>query len=233
VYNEIGDDMFDRLELLIGDKINLIRDKHIAIIGIGGVGGYACEALVRSGIGKITIIDNDIIDITNLNRQIISIKSNIGKYKTDEWERRLKEINPDIVVNNLKLFLTKDNINVLNGIDYIIDACDTVETKKELILYSIKNNVKIISSMGTGNKMDPSKLKIMDIRKTSYDPLAKVIRKFVKDNHIKDNIMVVSSTEEQVRKIDKVIPSSVFVPGVCGLLLANYVINDIIKENYE
>ena len=224
--------MLDRLEILIGDKINEIKSKTVLIVGVGGVGGYAVEALVRSGIGKIIIVDNDIIDITNLNRQIISLNSNIGRYKVDVLEERIKDINPSCEVVKVNEFLTKKNtINLFNTkIDYIVDACDTMDVKKELIRISISNYIKLISSMGTGNKLNPSKLEIMDLRKTSYDPIAKILRKMLKDEKINKKIMVVSSTEKSITTNSKTIGSTSFVPATAGLLCASYVINDIVGE---
>lgn len=223
--------MFDREIKLIGiDNLEKIKTKVVAVIGLGGVGGYAVEALIRGGISNIIIVDYDTIDITNLNRQIISSQNNIGKYKTDICEERIKSINPLCNVIKINTKLTLDNLNILFSydIDYIVDACDTLVIKQELIKESIKRNIKLISSMGTGNKLNPELLKIVDIRKTSYDPLAKKIRKFVKENNIKEKVMVVSSTEKG-KKCDGIISSISFVPSVSGLLCASYVINDIIK----
>ena len=227
--------MFNRLELLIGNKLDLIKSKTILIIGLGGVGGYALESIVRSGIEKVIIVDYDIIDETNLNRQILAISNNIGRKKVDEAEARVKQINPNCKVIKIDKKIMSDNINVLfeEKIDYIIDACDTVETKKELIRQSLKRKIKLISSMGTGNKLNPSKLEIIDIRKTSYDPLSKVIRKMVKDEKIKEKIMVVSSTEQPIKTNSKTIGSTSFVPAVAGLLCASYIINDIIGDKNE
>ena len=223
---------FERLELLIGNKINEIRKKNVLIIGLGGVGSYAVEALVRSGIENITIVDNDVISITNLNRQLMTYQNNIGNYKTDEIEKRILSINPNCKINKITKFVTLDNITELfnEKFDYIIDACDTVTIKIELIRISKKNNIKLISCMGTGNKMDPSKLKIMDIRKTNYDPIAKIIRRIVKNERIKGKIMVVCSDEEPFTKIKNIIPSNSFVPATAGLLCASYVINDIVGD---
>ena len=152
--------MFERLELLIGEKVELIKSKTVLIIGIGGVGGYALESIVRSGIGKVIIVDYDIIDETNLNRQIISLKKNIGLKKVDVAYKRIKEINPDCNVVKIDEKILPDNIDILfeENIDYVIDACDTVEVKKELIRECLKRKIKLISSMGTGNKLDPTKL---------------------------------------------------------------------------
>lgn len=222
--------MLDRLELLVKDKIKDIKTKHVLVIGLGGVGGYTVESLVRSGIETITIIDYDKIDITNLNRQIISNIGNVGCYKVDEWEKRIKLINPNCKIYKIKDKITIENIDILfqNKVDYIIDACDTVSVKKELILKCIDKKIKFISCMGTGNKMDPSKLKIMDIRDTNYDPLARIIRKMVKDKKIKDKIYVVASNEIPIKR-DK-IGSNAYVPSTAGLLLTSYVINDIVGE---
>lgn len=222
-----------RLEIMIGkENIEKIKDKTVLILGLGGVGSYALEAIIRSGINNIVIVDNDIVDITNLNRQLMTLNSNIGMLKTDVWEERIKDINPSCNILKINKFITKENISILfeQKIDYVIDACDTIETKKQLIRECIKRKIKLISSMGTGNKLDPSKLEIKDVRKTSYDPIAKIIRKMVKDENIKEKIIVVSSTEEPIKTNDKTIGSNSFVPSVAGLLCASYVINDIIGD---
>lgn len=227
--------MLDRLELLVGkENIEKIKNTKVLIIGIGGVGGYTLESLVRSGIENITIVDYDTIDITNLNRQIISLDSNIGNYKVEEAKKRIENINKKCNVKIINEKISLDNFDILNieSYDYVIDACDTVEVKKEIIRRCLKNNIKFISSMGTGFKMDPSKLQIMDVRKTSYDPLAKIIRKMVKDEKLKGKIMVVSSTEE--KKVNsKTIASNSFVPAIAGLMCTSYVINDIVGEKNE
>ena len=224
--------MFERFELLIGDKINNIKNKTILLLGLGGVGSYACESLIRSGISNIIIVDNDIIDITNLNRQLMTNMNNIGQFKTDVWEDRINSINPNCNVIKINEFIDKSNIDILfkYDIDYVIDACDTIDTKVSVIKECIKRDIKIISCMGTGNKMNPQLLKIIDISKTSYDKLAKIMRKRLNDIGIK-HVMVVSSNEEGYTKIDKVIPSNSFVPATAGLLLTSYVINDIVGDN--
>lgn len=226
--------MFTREELLIGDKINLIKSKTVLVLGLGGVGGYVVESLVRAGIGKIIIVDNDKIDISNLNRQLISLQSNIGVKKIDAWYHRIKDINPSCEVIKIAEFITPDNIDILftNHIDYIVDACDTISTKKELIRICLNKKIKFISSMGTGNKFDPTKLEIQDIRKTSYDPIAKIIRKMVKDENIKGKIMVICSTEKPV-KVKDTVGSISYVPSVAGLLCTSYIINDILGGSHE
>ena len=223
---------FERLELLIKDKINNIYKKRVLVIGLGGVGSYAVEALIRSGIQYITIVDNDIISLSNLNRQLMTYQSNIGKNKTDEIEKRILSINPNCKITKITEFITMENINKLfnENFDYIVDACDTITVKLELIRISKIKNIKLISCMGTGNKMDPSRLKIMDVRKTSHDPIAKIIRKMVKDERIKGKVMVVCSDEEVYTKVTNIIPSNSFVPATAGLLCASFVINDIVGE---
>lgn len=224
--------MFDRVIKLIGeDKFNNITNKTVAVVGIGGVGGYAVEGLVRSGISSIIIVDYDTVDISNLNRQIIADNKHIGYFKVDEMERRILSINPNCKVIKLYDKLSLDNIDNLfkYSFDYLIDACDTIVVKQELIKRCLDNNIKIISCMGTGNKLNPSLLEITDISKTSYDPIAKKIRKYIKDNHIKGKIPVVYS-KEQNKKFEGTIPSMIFVPATAGLLCSNYVITDIIKD---
>lgn len=223
--------MFDREIRLIGlEKYDLIKSKTVAIIGLGGVGGYALETLVRSGIESIILVDYDTIDISNINRQIIATTKNIGTKKIEAAKLRALEINPNCKITTLNLKLNEDNIDSLFNfkIDYIIDACDTISVKKRLILECHKRKIKLISSMGSGNKLDPTKFSICDIRKTSYDPIAKIIRKFVIENKIKEKVMVVSSTEAP-KKIEGVISSISYVPSVVGIYLTTYVINDIIK----
>ena len=227
--------MLDRLELLIGkNNIEKIKNTKILLIGIGGVGGYTLESLIRSGIENITIVDYDTIDITNLNRQIISLNNNIGNYKVDEYELRIKNINPNCKIKKIKEKITLSNFNLLEitSYDYVIDACDSIDVKKEIIRKCIENNIKFITCMGTGYKMNPSKLEIMDIRKTSYDPIAKIIRKMVKDEKIKGKVMCVCSNEKK-NVNSKVIASNSFVPATAGLLLTSYVINNIVGEINE
>ena len=220
--------MFDRVISLVGeDKFKKIKEISVLVVGLGGVGGYAVESLIRSGIHNIILMDYDKIDKTNLNRQIVTDTSNIGKLKTEEFKKRIASINPECKVTLLNIFLDINNINMLDEykIDYIVDACDTGAAKKLLIDYATEKNIKIISCMGTAKKLDPSKLKITDIRNTSYDPLAKIIRKYVKEKHINKKIMVVSSDERPQENKD--LASLIFVPAVAGMMCANYIINDI------
>ena len=222
---------FDRLELLVGNKINDIMDKTVLVLGLGGVGSYVCESLILSGIEKIIIVDNDKVDITNLNRQLMTTLDNIGKFKTDVWKERIKLINPNCQVIDINTFIDRDNIDLLFNydIDYFVDACDTIDTKVLAIKKCQEKGINVISCMGTGNKMNPSRLKITDISKTSYDKLAKVMRKKLKEVEIK-HVTVVSSDEESYTKIDKTIPSNSFVPATAGLLITSYIINDIVGD---
>ncbi len=222
--------MFDRLELLIGKKIEILKEKTVLLIGLGGVGGQAFETLLRSGIGTIIVVDHDKIDNTNLNRQLLAKLNNIGHYKVDEAENHKNEINPNCKIIKIKKFIDKDNIDLLfeNQVDFVIDAIDTIKTKELIIKYCKKNKIKFISVMGTGNKMHPELLEITDIKNTSYDPLAKEIRKFVKVEKINGKVPVVFSKEKPM-KIGKV-GSNAFVPTVAGILAASYVINEFLKE---
>ncbi len=222
--------MFDRVIKLIGEEnLDKIRSKTVCVVGLGGVGGYAVEGLVRSGIGKLILVDYDKVDISNLNRQIIANCNNIGYYKTDVAEERIRDINPACEVIKLNIKLSEDNIDdlFLHKFDYLIDACDTVVVKEELIKRCLDKKIGFICSMGTGNKLYPSKLEVMDIKKTSYDPIAKKIRKHLKEHNINGKVMVVCSSEQR-EKFQGSIPSMMFVPATSGILCANYVINDII-----
>lgn len=228
----MGDYMFERNIILIGkEKFNNLKNTKLLIVGCGGVGGYALETLIRSGVNNIDIIDSDTIDITNLNRQIITNIENVGNVKVEEAKKRALSINKDININTYQTFLTRDNINeiVSNKYEYIIDACDTVDTKVELIKYCINNNIKLISSMGTAKKMHSTKLEITTLNKTNYDPLAKVIRKKIKDLKLNPKkIVVVSSTEPIIKNEN--LGSFMMVPAVAGILCAEYIINDIINN---
>ena len=225
-----------RLELLISDEnIQKLKQKKICIIGLGGVGGYAFEALVRSGIEDFVLIDYDKIESSNLNRQILSTTANIGEYKVKEAVKRANLINPNIKIKEMIVKLKPEDIRILekDNIDYLVDACDDIEVKKELIRFSVKENIALISSMGTGNKMHPEKLEIIELSKTSYDPIAKSLRKMVKEEKISKKIMVISSKEEKHVSHYKKIPSNSFVPAVAGLLCASYIINDVVRDVCE
>lgn len=221
--------MQERLNYLLGDKLNVIKDKVILIIGLGGVGSYCLETLARTCFKKIIIVDGDTVDISNLNRQLMTNINNIGCYKTDVFEQRIKLINPDCEIKKITKFITKENINLLfdENIDYVIDCCDTIETKIEIIKYCLKNKIKFISSMGMANRLDSSKIQISTLDKTSYDPLAKKMRMLIKKENIKGKIKVVYSNEQPL-KLNK-LGSIAHVVATAGLLCTNYVINDILE----
>lgn len=223
--------MYDRLIKLIGmSNYDKLSSKTVAVIGLGGVGSSCTEALVRGGIGNVVIVDFDIIDISNLNRQILTTKENIGNKKTDEEEMRIKSISNCNVVK-LNIFLDENNIDELFSIsfDYLIDACDSINTKKCIIRECLKRSIPFISCMGTGNKLDPLKFKICDIRDTSYDPIAKIIRKYVKDSNIKEKVMVLCS-DEPTKKVSGNISSISYMPVVAGNICASYIIRKILED---
>ena len=227
--------MFERLEKIVSkDKLEIFRNTTVMVVGIGGVGGYTVEALVRAGIKNIILVDNDIVDITNKNRQIIALDSTIGRNKVDVMKERILDINKECSIICLNTFLDKTNtFDIINRYkpDYVVDACDTVEAKKEIILACIRLNINFISSMGTGNKFDPSKLYITDIRKTEYDPLAKIIRRWVKDSRIKEKVPVLVSFEQPIKTGDRSPGYTSFVPSSAGLLIASYIFNKIVNSD--
>ena len=222
--------MFERLITLIGeDDVNKLKKANVLIVGLGGVGGYALETLVRSGIYNLTIVDGDIVELSNLNRQIISKMDVIGRPKALVAQARTLEINPDVNLKVINQFISNDNFSLLNidSFDYVIDACDDLNLK--ILLIKNADKYKLISSMGTANKMDITRFKITTIDKTSYDPLAKIIRKKIKEEKIRTKFKVVSS-DEKVMKNGTKLGTIAYMPAVSGLLCASYVINDIINK---
>ncbi len=230
---------FSRVKTLIGeDKLNILQNSHVAVFGIGGVGGYVVEALVRSGIGEITIIDSDMVTESNLNRQIIATVDNLGKDKVWAMKQRILSINPTVKVHGVKLFYlpeTADEID-FSQFDYIVDAIDTVTAKLELISRAKANNVPIISCMGTGAKTDPALLKITDIKKTKVCPLARVMRRELNNRGI-NQLKIIYSEEEPIKTIEeqtekgkRVPPSMIFVPATAGLMLAKEVVFDLVEK---
>lgn len=224
--------MFRRTIALIGDeKFKLLQNKKVLVFGLGGVGGYVCEMLVRSGIKNIGICDFDVVSLSNKNRQIIALDSTIGLYKTDVMEKRLKDINNEVIINKYNFKIDENSINMIEtDYDYYIDCIDDVKAKIMIILRAVNNNIKIISSMGTGNKLDPTKFKIALIKNTKVCPLAKVMRKKLKDLGITD-VVVLYSEEETIVKNVNTIPSIAFCPSTAGILIARWVILDIIGGN--
>lgn len=247
---------FSRTQLLLGEEsMKKLSDMRVAVFGIGGVGGYVCEALVRTGIGHFDLIDDDKVCLTNLNRQIIATRKTVGLYKADVMKERMLEINPNVEVNVYKCFFLPENADEFHfaDYDYVIDAVDTVTAKVELVMKCKEMNVPIISSMGAGNKLDASAFKVADIYKTKMCPLAKVMRHEMKKRGVK-KLKVVYSEEKPTRPIEDMsiscrthcicppgaqhkcterrdIPGSVaFVPSVAGLIIAGEVIKDLTKD---
>lgn len=245
---------FSRTELVFGkDAMTKLQNSRVAVFGIGGVGGYTVEALARSGVGALDLIDDDKVCLTNINRQILATRKTVGKYKVDVAKQRVSEINPDCVVRTYKTFFlpeTKDEFD-FSQYDYVVDAIDTVTGKKEIILCAKAANVPVISSMGAGNKVDPAAFEVADIYETSVCPLARVMRNICRKNGI-DSLKVVYSKEKPIRPLDDMaiscrehcicppgterkctarrdIPgSTAFVPSVAGLIIAGEVIKDLI-----
>jgi len=232
---------FSRTELLIGkEALEKLSKSKVAIFGIGGVGSYVVEGLARAGVQNFILIDKDKVDITNLNRQIIATKDTIGLPKVEVAKERILKINPDAKVEKVEEFFMPDSKEIIdNTVDYIVDAIDTVTAKIELVIRANKLNIPIISCMGTGNKLDPTKFEVTDIYKTEICPLAKVMRKELKKREIK-SLKVVYSKEEP-KKVDasnsqenkeenERIPGSIsFVPSVAGLIIAGEVVKDLIN----
>ena len=246
-------DQFSRTELIIGSEgLNKLKDARVAVFGIGGVGGYVCEALVRSGVGAFDLIDDDKVCLTNLNRQIIATRSTIGEYKVDVMEARMKDINPNVDIRTHKCFFLPENADSFPfaEYDYVVDAVDTVSAKLTLAVKAQEAGVPIISSMGAGNKLDASAFRVADIYKTSMDPLARVMRRELKKRGVR-KLKVVYSQEQPIRPIEDMsiscrthcicppgakhkcterrdIPgSTAFVPSVVGLIIAGEIVRDI------
>lgn len=248
---------FSRTELLFGkEAMEKLAHSRVAVFGIGGVGGYVCEALVRSGVGAFDLIDDDKVCLTNLNRQIIATRSTIGKYKTDVMMERMKDINPDVEVRVHKCFFLPENAESFpfRDYDYVVDAVDTVTAKISLVMKAREAGVPIISSMGAGNKLDASAFRVADIYKTKVCPLAKVMRRELKKRGVK-KLKVVYSEEQPTRPLEDMgiscrtncicppgakhkcterrdIPgSTAFVPSVAGLIIAGEVVKDLTGKN--
>lgn len=234
---------FIRTQMLLGEEsIEKLEKSSVLVFGIGGVGSYVCEALARSAIGKITLVDNDTVSESNINRQLIALHSTIGKFKTEVMADRIKDINPECIVETKNVFYMPENGECIdfNDYDYIVDCIDTVTSKLYIIERAYKMNIPIISSMGTGNKLNASEFLISDISKTQICPLARVMRKELKARNIK-KLKVLWSKEEPIKPLfsekntsKRQTPGSVsFVPSVAGLLIAGEVIKDIINIKKE
>lgn len=229
---------FERTSLVIGeDNVKKLNKSKVVVFGAGGVGSYVIEALARAGVGHLVIVDGDKVDETNINRQIIALHSTIGLPKVEVAKKRVMDINPNIEVQTREEFFLSESEDFFDEtIDYVVDAVDTITAKIEIIERAKKHNIPVISSMGTGNKLDPTRFEIADISKTSVCPLAKVMRKELKQRGI-ESLKVVYSKEEPIKtnkfdeETNKQIPGSIsFVPSVAGLIIAGEVIKDIIKK---
>lgn len=227
------EDWLSRTENLIGtEKLDKIKNSSAVIFGVGGVGSFVAEGLARSGIGKMILVDFDKISQTNINRQIHATTKTIGEYKVDVMEKRIKEINPMIDIETYKTFIqTRDDISFINNVSYIIDCVDNVTAKILIIEKAKEMNIPVISSMGTGNKIYPEKFEIADISKTSVCPLAKVMRKELKNRNIKNVKVLYSKEEPNKTKEAKEHGTISFVPSVAGLIISGEVIRDLIKNN--
>lgn len=223
----------ERTAYLIGEHgVELLGKKHVALFGVGGVGGYVAEALGRAGVGALTLVDKDTVSVSNINRQIIATYETVGQSKTEVMAKRLRSINPDIRVECRECFFLPDTADEFDftDYDYIVDAVDTVTAKLELVKRAQEAGVPVISCMGTGNKLDPGRFEITDIGKTSVCPLAKVMRRELKKRGI-THLKVLYSKEEPIKHEAGAVPGSIsFVPPVAGLMIAGEVLKDLLRE---
>lgn len=233
----MNDDFYQRTQIIIGkENIERIKDMHIVICGIGGVGSFVLEALARIGVGNLTIIDKDVVDATNINRQIIALQSTIGKYKVDVAKERILDINPKAKVKTICINITSDNIDEIisidDNIDYVVDCVDNIEAKIAIISKCNNKNIKCISCMGMGNKINPLDIRVSDIYKTNTCPLARIIRKKLKELGINKQ-KVIFSVEKPIKNDSNsnVLGSISFVPSVAGLIIASEVIKDTLNLN--
>lgn len=215
---------FSRVSMLI--DINQLKNKTVAIVGIGGVGGYVAESLARSGVGKLILVDYDVVDETNINRQIIALHSTIGKEKVSLMEERIHDICEDTQVVSYRIMYGEENRYDIfsEKIDFLVDACDIVRSKQILITECLNRGIPFISSMGTGNRLDPSKLTVTDLAKTEGDPLARIMRKWAKERGIRTPIPVLYSSELPIKTGTRQPGSLIFVPASAGLLIGSYIV---------
>lgn len=232
---------FNRFEQLIGTKnFEKVKNLSILVIGVGGVGGYVVEALVRCGIENITVVDFDIVDETNINRQIIATTSALGRKKVEVVKERVQDISNACKCNAIDNKIAAGAIESIIWLqeelkitfDFVVDACDDLFAKKTIIKECTKRHIEFISCMGTGRRLDPRKLEITTLDKTSYDPIAKILRKYVRDEHIKEKIVVLASKEQPIKTEPNIqtIASCSFVPASAGLLIASYIVKKTIHE---
>lgn len=217
--------------MMLGEEaVNKLKKSHVAVFGVGGVGGFTVEALARAGVGKITLIDSDTVSVSNINRQIIALISTVGKYKTEAMKERIADINPECEVITVNEFYSEENPIDLSSFDYVADCIDSVKSKLHLVSEAKAKGINIISSMGAGNKLDPTRFKVADISKTHTDPLAKVMRTELRKNGV-NHLKVVFSDEPPINPMGERTPGSVsFVPSVVGLIIAGEIIKDIINK---
>ena len=225
---ENKDSIYTRTEMMLGeDAVKRLKGAHVAVFGVGGVGGFTVEGLCRAGVGKITLIDSDRVAVSNFNRQIIATHSTVGMYKTEAMLARIRDINPECEVVIYNEFYSEENPISLDGIDYVADCIDSVRSKLHLITEATRAGVRVISSMGAGNKLDPTRFCVADISKTHTDPLAKVIRTELRKRGI-NHLKVVFSDEPPINPSGERTPGSIsFVPSVVGLIIAGEVIKDL------
>ena len=224
---------FIRIETLIGkQKAHKLYEASVMVVGLGGVGGYAAEALVRCGIGHLSVIDHDVVEPSNFNRQILAVEENLGEKKTEAFRRRAESINPDVRISCHDSFLNADNLKsfFVERIDYVVDAIDTLTSKVALWKYCQEKGVGIISCLGTAKKLDPTRLQVTTLDKTEYDPMAKALRQIARKNAVGLKIPVVYSREEPLNRSSEVLGSMIFVPASAGLLCAQKVISDLIDN---
>ncbi len=224
------EERFSRTAALFGeDAVEKLKKSRVAVFGLGGVGGYVVEALARSGVGRLVLFDSDTVAESNINRQLIALKSTVGRYKTDVWRERIADISPDTEVVTHCVFYLPENADEydLSDCDYIVDAVDTVSAKLEIITRADRLGIPVISAMGTGNKTDPERLETTDIYKTSVCPLARVMRRELRARDVK-SLKVVYSKEEPKKGLGRTPASCAFVPSAAGLIIAGNVVRDII-----
>lgn len=222
---------FIRTETLIGkEKLDKLVHSHVAVFGVGGVGGYVVEALARSGVGHITIIDKDVVSESNINRQIIANYDTLGMLKVDVMKKRILSINPSCIVDAIEMFYLPEVSHLIDfsKFDYVVDAVDTVTAKLLIVEKCYEAKIPVVSSMGTGNKLDPTKFKIADINQTSICPLAKVMRYELRQRGI-SHLKCLYSTEEVIKTVDRTPASIAFVPSVAGLIIASEVVKDLLN----
>lgn len=240
----MNDDSFNRLQLLIGEDLNILKKSSVMIVGLGGVGSYAAETIARSGVENIIIIDKDIVEASNINRQLIALNSTINMPKVDVVSNRLIDINPNLKIIKYNLFLNEDNMHDIfkeNKVDFVIDACDTLTTKASIIKYCLNNKIDFIISLGAANKFDATKVSVVELKNTYNDGIAKALRMLVKKEQIDGKIMCVFSDElprkdlvEKNKKyeIDSVLGSNAFVPSSFGIICANYCFRRLLYNKY-